>query len=112
MSKLPLKYTNLNEDKEETYLGCVERDVKLIRGLEIEKETKRENLLKQVYDKVLLGEWSEEINEIGEELRPFYYRRNELSIENGCLMWGFRVMIPKSLQIDLWVMIENCNLCR
>ena len=31
-------------------------------------------------------------------LRPHWNRKSELSIDNGCLMWGIRVNIPKSLQ--------------
>ena len=27
-------------------------------------------------------------------LRPFYHRRSELSVEDGCLLWGSRVIVP------------------
>ena len=42
-----------------------------------------------------LSGWSEEVPDA---LRPYWNRKSELSIENGCLMWGIRVIIPKSLQ--------------
>ena len=27
-------------------------------------------------------------------MKPYYYRRLELSIENGCILWGSIVFIP------------------
>ena len=32
------------------------------------------------------------------ELKPFFLRKDELSVEQGCLMWGPRTIIPPSLQ--------------
>ena len=34
-------------------------------------------------------------------LRPFSDRRNELTVEEGCLMWGIRVIVPKRLRDKL-----------
>lgn len=31
------------------------------------------------------------------ELKPYFDRRQELSIEQGCLMWGIRVIVPSEL---------------
>ena len=36
-----------------------------------------------------------------ESLRPFSDRRNELTVEEGCILWGFRVVIPKKLREKL-----------
>ena len=33
-----------------------------------------------------------------ERLKPFYMRRNELLVQNGCLMFGIRVIIPIKLR--------------
>eukprot|EP00731_Ephydatia_muelleri_P018557 Em0011g597a len=35
---------------------------------------------------------------IPDELKPYYDRRHELSVEQGCLMWGMRVVIPQKYQ--------------
>ena len=32
------------------------------------------------------------------ELQPYFIRRNELTIEEGCLLWGMRVVIPTRLR--------------
>ena len=39
--------------------------------------------------------WPEEIDS---ELRPYYRRRNELSVEDGCLLCGIRVVVPTTCQ--------------
>ena len=31
-------------------------------------------------------------------LKPYYHRQSELSIEEGCLLWGSRVIVPFSLR--------------
>ena len=31
------------------------------------------------------------------ELQPYKHRENELSTENGCVMWGMRVVVPQTL---------------
>ena len=40
-------------------------------------------------------EWTKEV---AKDVQSFIQRKNELSIENGCLLWGTLVVIPKSLQ--------------
>ena len=35
---------------------------------------------------------------VPDELKPFYLRRMELTVEAGCLLWGMRVIVPKHLQ--------------
>ena len=32
------------------------------------------------------------------DLKPYFIRRDELSVEQGCLMWGMRVIIPPNLR--------------
>ena len=34
-------------------------------------------------------------------LKPYYHRRFELTVEGDCLLWGIRVVIPRSLQGDI-----------
>ena len=31
-------------------------------------------------------------------LQPYWGRRDELSLQDGCVLWGRRVIIPESLQ--------------
>ena len=51
-------------------------------------------LLSKVIDYVKRG-WTKEVPQ---DVQPYVQYQNELSVENGCLLWGTRVVIPKSLQ--------------
>ena len=33
-----------------------------------------------------------------QELLPFYFRKDELSIQRGCIVWGNRIVIPPLLR--------------
>ena len=61
----------------------------------IQKALKEDSLLSKVYDYVLHG-WPAHVNEA--EIEPYFRKRNELSVESGCLLWGYRVVIPESLR--------------
>ena len=37
-------------------------------------------------------------DKVDPELEPFSTRRNELTVEAGCLLWGMRVVVPQSCQ--------------
>ncbi|KAG8224491.1 hypothetical protein J437_LFUL003214 [Ladona fulva] len=37
-------------------------------------------------------------NPIEKKLEPFHKRESELAIENGCMFWGSKMVIPKELQ--------------
>ena len=39
--------------------------------------------------------------EISKELEPYARRKDELSLEANCLLWGIRVIIPKKYQPQL-----------
>ena len=48
----------------------------------------------------LRGSWPAD-NNIPDSIRPFFNRQNELTVEEGCLLWGIRVVIPKRLREKL-----------
>ena len=56
----------------------------------MKRETRRDPTLSKVLDFTLNG-WTDKPQD--ERLKPYYTRRDELSVENGCLMWGIRVII-------------------
>lgn len=63
----------------------------------VEKETKKCIMLASVMRYCVDG-WPDK-DKLNDDLKPFYDRKNELSMDQGCLLWGARVIIPKSLQI-------------
>ena len=54
--------------------------------------TNRDPLLSKVCDVVLQG-WPNQCPS-EEVLKPFTHRKNELSVEDGCILWGNRVVVP------------------
>ena len=38
---------------------------------------------------------------VDDSLKPFYQRKDQLITNQGCLLWGTRVIIPPSLQVRL-----------
>ncbi len=61
---------------------------------EIQRATRRDASLSKVLQYVQQG-WPQQVTK---DLQPFYDRQTELSTENDCLLWGIRVVVPKSLQ--------------
>lgn len=59
------------------------------------KATTQDNVLAKVRFHTLHG-WPNYVSE--EDLKPYVQRSSELSIENDCVHWGLRVVIPHSLQ--------------
>ena len=69
-----------------------------ITAIDIAAETKKDGVLSQVYQFVLEG-WP--LRGVDDSLKPFYQRKDQLTTDQGCLLWGTRVIIPPSLQARL-----------
>ena len=95
LSRLPLPVGDNSEEFDE---------VKLINSLQIgslpltagqiRKATRADPVLSRVVEYTMTG-WSDDENSA---VRAYYQRRNELTVEEGCLLWGIRVVIPSSLR--------------
>ena len=56
--------------------------------------------LSKVYHYVMTG-WPRSIPENDLELKPYFDRRTELSVHNGVLLWGSRVVVPPQGRISI-----------
>ncbi|XP_037965358.2 uncharacterized protein K02A2.6 isoform X1 [Plutella xylostella] len=63
---------------------------------DIAKETSKCVLLSTIMRYCIDG-WPDK-SKLSKDLKPFFDRKNELTIDQGCLLWGFRVVIPEALQ--------------
>ena len=61
----------------------------------VSRETERDPTLSRVQQFILSG-WPEVVRD--PELRAYYTKRLELSTQDGCILWGNRVVVPKSVQ--------------
>ena len=74
---------------------------------DVRRETQKDECLLKVYERCLSG-WPE--IELSEDLKPYKNRKHELSLEDGCILWGSRVIIPKSLQNDVLCTLHDTHL--
>lgn len=66
----------------------------IITASEIRKATASDNILRNILHWISYG-WSEQCT--SDLLRPYWQRRTELTIQDGCILWGLRVCIPPVL---------------
>ena len=72
----------------------------------IRRETEKDPTLSQVLEHVRQG-WSPVV---AKGLEPFYRRKEELTVQDGCLMWGSRVIIPPKLQTQVLTELHKGHL--
>ena len=63
----------------------------------IKEATRKDTVLSRVQDLILNG-WPACLNDSNADLQPYFIRRNELSSENNCILWGVTVVIPPKYQ--------------
>lgn len=62
----------------------------------IQIETRKDETL-AVVTRFAVDGWPDHKPE-NQKLWPFYYRKNEIEIEQGCVHWGHRAVIPETLR--------------
>lgn len=62
----------------------------------VKKEAAKDEIIVKV-KKFIQGEWPKEIEKQA-EFKSFWVKRDELTMEDGMLIWGYRVVIPTSLR--------------
>ena len=72
----------------------------------IQRETRRDNVLARVHDHVANG-WKD--TNTYEMLKPFYSRRHEITLYQGCLLWGIRVIVPVKLRTQILNLLHESH---
>lgn len=80
--------------KDYTYLDFIEKDIQTIDSVQIANETKNDIVLCEVMGYVMNG-WPVKVRP---EVEYFNSKKNEVTVERGCVMWGYRVIIPVLLR--------------
>lgn len=96
LSKLPINDTTPIFDNEFIGLNYVEETLESVSVVEIAKETKRDGVLNKII-RYVSNEWPS-VKKLEDSEQKYYAKRDELSIEKGCLMWGYRIVIPEVLR--------------
>ena len=69
-----------------------------VSARDIAESTCKDIVLSKVLDFSMNG-WPNFIKE--DSLKPCFQRKTELSVEQGCVLWGLRVVIPECYQAQL-----------
>ena len=94
MSRLPLPNTESPETEDITYLNFMVNDIKCLTAPVIQKETRADPILSKVLLYLRIG-WP---NEVIKELKSYFLNKQELAIENDCVLRGYRIIIPEKLR--------------
>ena len=72
----------------------------VINFISIRKFTDTDPTLSKVRRFVLEG-WESKLERDRDYLKPYFQRKDELSVERGCVLWGSRVIVPEKLRNDV-----------
>ncbi|XP_063049093.1 uncharacterized protein K02A2.6-like [Engraulis encrasicolus] len=90
LSRLPLPHTEEEDDNEQVLMLDVMEDPPITTA-QVKQWTAKDQTLSQVLLWCLKG-WPKVVDT---EFRPYSKRKLELSVKDGCVLWGSRVVIPK-----------------
>ena len=96
LSRLPLRtkpQSNITSE-EPAVFNISQLENLPVTSRQIQADTRSDLLLSKVLSFVKSG-WP---NQYPPELRPFWFRRFELTVEGECLLWGIRVVVPEKLR--------------
>lgn len=95
LSRLPLS-TETTHEMSDTLINAInDTDSIPLNFKDVAKATRTDTILCKVFELVRVG-WTSHV--IDPALQPYFCKRESLSIEHDCIVWGVRVLIPTSLQ--------------
>lgn len=68
-----------------------------VTAAQVKRFTRNDPVLSEVMDWISQGKRGK----MSDHLRPYMNRQNELTVQSGCLLWGYRVIIPPPLRKPL-----------
>ena len=107
LSRLPLEEARHKETVDPVEIFQVSQmEVLPVSADMIRQATQRDPIFSRVMEYTKQG-WPAVCEK---ELEPFYRRKDELTIEDGCLMWGLRVLIPPKHQTQVLDELHDSHL--
>ena len=108
LSRLPLAATpDRVPNPPEVVLLMEHLDSSPVCATDIKKETSRDPVLSRVLQFVLNG-WPDICD--SDNLKPFWSKQLELSAQQGCLLWGNRVVVPPLLRQKILQQLHDSHL--
>ncbi len=97
LSRLPLPITPQVKLDTVELLQVKQLDALPVLCADVCKETRADPILSQVMEMVTTGRFLN-VTDANNMLAPYVNRKDELTMQQGCLMWGWRVVIPPKLR--------------
>ncbi|XP_043916150.1 LOW QUALITY PROTEIN: uncharacterized protein K02A2.6-like [Protopterus annectens] len=89
LSRLPLPGHPKEEETEDRVLMM--EDITLVSARELSGWTRKDPVLSRVFQLVQQGWATQQTDPV---FQPYVVRKTELSVQDGCVLWGARVIIP------------------
>lgn len=108
-SRLPQKeYKEVNDQIEANYINYIGVDRYLCIDYKmVSKETKRDKVLSRLVHAIQDGTVAKLCES---EFLPFKNKADELSVELGCILWGYRTIIPTKLRANILKELHRSHL--
>ena len=97
LSRLPLPNVKSPKLNAADVFTVAQLDSLPVTAEQLGKATRTDPILSKVRRFTKSG-WPHQVQEC---LKPYWYQRNEITVEGDCLLWGIRVIVPKRLQEDV-----------
>ncbi|XP_050529608.1 uncharacterized protein LOC126899076 [Daktulosphaira vitifoliae] len=75
----------------------------------IKIEINRDQITSRVLHATKTGEWSDDFT-LNNDLKPYVTPKNEITLEQGCLLWGYRVIIPQKFHKNILAELHSCHI--
>ena len=109
LSRLPQETARKDPPKPAEMTQLMEYlDSSPVSSTQIKTWTDHDPILAKVKGWILSG-WPSETTSLEEEVRPYARRKYELSVEDGCVLWGNRVVIPSKGRNQVLRMLHEAH---
>ena len=109
LSRLPIPCSRKDPQNPVEVVHLMEfLDTSPVSATQIQTWTDHDPLLSKVKRWILSG-WPDLDTGEEEELKPYTRRRYELSVEDGCVLWGSRVVIPPKGRVKVLRMLHEAH---
>ena len=98
LSRLP--YACIADDGKDEFSICFQQSMEKLSAITsktVARETRCDIILSKIISFIQNG-WPADKKLVDFDVKPFFDKKFELSVEAGCILWGLRVVVPAKLQ--------------
>ena len=111
LSRLPLNHVcTIGHTPDPSFVNMAQLESLPVTAAQLATATRTDKILSAVFRHVSKG-WPKRV---GPELAPYLTRKDELTVESGCVLWGLRVVVPVKWREKLLIELhrDHPGICR